>query len=205
MITVGLIEDHQGQRQSLSELLNRSEGIRCIGAFGSAEKGVVELLALRPEIVLVDIHLPGKNGVFAVSKMKPFLPKTHFLMRTIDGDPEMIFAALQAGAIGYLLKRDSPSDTIAAVRSASDGGAPMSARVARIVVGQFHRQPVSEARLEDLTPREMEVLQSLASGNRYSEIAEELDIGLGTVQSHVRNIYKKLQVHSAVEATRLLR
>lgn len=205
MIQVAIVEDHAGQRKSLAELLNTAEGFRCVGAFRSAEDALPELPKSAPDVVLMDLHLPGRDGVHAVRRLKVELPETQFLMLTVDGDSKAILASLQAGATGYLLKRCPPNRILTAIEDIHSGGAPMSAQVARIVVQSFNQNPTIDASLARLTPREWEVLRLLARGHRYKEIAGLLEISLGTVEGYIKSIYQKLRVHSAVEAAEILR
>ncbi|MBI2927989.1 MAG: response regulator transcription factor [Verrucomicrobia bacterium] len=205
MIRVAIVEDHAGQRKTLADLLNTAGGFCCVGAVGSAEEALALLPELKPEVVLMDLHLPGKDGIHAVRRLRLMLPATQFLMLTVEDDSEFIFEALQAGATGYLLKRYPPDKILTAIEDAHSGGAPMSAQVARIVVQSFRTSARAADSLAKLTPRELEVLQALSKGYRYKEIADQLGIAQGTVEGYIKSIYTKLQVHSAVEAAEILR
>ncbi len=205
MIRVAIVEDHAGQRESLAELLNTAGGFCCVGALSSAEEAIAQLPAVKPDVVLMDLHLPGKDGIHAVRRLKSRLPATQFLMLTVEDDSEFIFEALQAGATGYLLKRYAPDKILGAIEDIHSGGAPMSAQVARIVVQSFQNSARADDSLAKLTPRELEVLQSLSKGYRYKEIADQLGIAQGTVEGYIKSIYNKLQVHSAVGAAEILR
>ena len=204
MIHVSIIEDHKGQRQSLEELLNTSDGLCCIGSYASAEVAMVEIPKTRPDVVLVDLHLPGKSGIIAIKFLKQALKNTQFLMLTIEDGSSSIFQAIEAGAVGYLLKRYPPSKVLQAIREVVSGGVPMSPKVARLVVQAMQGSSFQSKALSRLTPRETEVLRSLAKGLRYKEIASELGIKIGTVEGYIKVIYEKLQVHSAIEATKML-
>src|ERR1043166_3000434 len=163
-INVAVVEDNRGTRESLTELLGRSTGLRCVGAFGTGEDALKDLPAQKPDVVLMDINLPGMSGVECVSRLKEQLPKLQILMLTTYEESDLIFASLRAGASGYLLKNMLPSELIQAVEQVHSGGAPMSMQIARKVVNHFQQiqQPASE--VEKLTKRELEILTLLAKG-----------------------------------------
>lgn len=198
-LRVALVEDDPGIRAGLCAVLDAADGFVCTGAFGSVE----EMLARfdgAADVMLMDINLPMLSGVEGVPLLKARHPALPVVMLTVYDDAERVFAALKAGATGYLLKRTPPDDLLAALADVHRGGAPMSASVARKVVDSFHA-PVPEAPPESgLSPREQEVLHYLAQGFRYKEIAEALFISPETVRSHLRSIYDKLHVRSRTEA-----
>ncbi|MEP0546596.1 MAG: response regulator transcription factor [Rhodothermales bacterium] len=198
-LRVTLVEDDPGIRAGLCAVLDAAEGFVCTGVFGSVE----EMLARfdgAADVMLMDIHLPLLSGVDGVPLLKERHPTLPVVMLTVYDDAERVFAALKAGATGYLLKRTPPDQLLDALADVHRGGAPMSASIARKVVDSFHA-PAPEAPVEaDLSPREREVLHYLAQGYRYKEIAEALFISPETVRSHLRKVYDKLHVRSRTEA-----
>jgi len=179
--------------------VNRAEGYHCVGQFESAESALAGLPALKPDVVLADINLPGLSGIECVRALKPQLPSTHFIMLTVYEDADHIFDALAAGAVGYLLKRTPRDELFAALKDVRSGGSPMSSNIARKVVQSFQRPP-SETNAAKLSPREREVLDKLAAGFLYKEIADAMGLSLPTVNTYVRRIYEKLHVHSRSQA-----
>lgn len=200
-ITVSIVEDDRGTRDSLLALLGSTPTLRCLTCYPTGEKALVGIVAEKPEVVLVDINLPGMSGIECVTKLKAKLPNLHVLMLTTYEDTDLIFDSLRAGASGYLLKNMPPDELVAAVAEVQAGGAPMSMQVARKVVQHFHRAQASASEMEALSPREYEILALLAKGKLYKEIADQLGIALGTVRTHQRRIYEKLHVQSRTEAT----
>ena len=198
--TVAIVEDDAGVRDSLAAVLERAPGISCIGGFGSAEDALRELPGLKPEILLMDINLPGMSGVECVRKLGPLLPGTHILMLTVHDDADSIFDALSAGASGYLLKPVRAAELLAAIRDVHAGGAPMSSNIARKVVQSFNKTAPRDDGSQNLWPREREVLELLAKGFIYKEIADQLGIGYRTVHTHIERIYDKLHVQSRAQA-----
>ena len=200
--TVSIVEDDAGIRSLLTEWLTETPNITCLEAFESAEEALVELPRLRPkaEIVLTDINLPGMNGIELIRQLKPMLPKTQFLMLTVYGDTEHIFQALQAGAVGYLLKRAAREELIAAIQLVSSGGSPMSSGLAQYIMQSVQTPVRDSAGLATLSPRETEILNLLARGHIEKQIAAEIHISQHTVHAHIRSIYEKLQVHSHAHA-----
>lgn len=201
MIRVALVEDDEKIRSNLIMLLEQSEGFRCVGAYPDAETTLKDISYKSPEIVLMDINLPGMDGIECTYNLKTKMPKLQIVMLTVYEDAGKIFQALQAGAVGYLLKLTKPEEILTALNEVSLGGSPMSAQIARKVVQSFHRQQVKPS--EDqapLTMREEQVLNLLSKGYLYKEIAAELSISSDTVHNHIRKIYEKLQVHSRTEA-----
>ena len=200
-ITVSIVEDQEQLRNTLSRVLNRAEGFKCISTYGSAEAALEGLPKDAPEVVLQDINLPGMNGVECARKLKQIAPKIQVIMLTVYEDTENIFNALAAGASGYLLKRTSSAELLESIREVHRGGSPMTAHIARKVVQSFQRAKSAAAEAtEDLSPREREVLDCLSQGFLYKEIAEKLGISYETVHTYIRRIYEKLQVRTRTEA-----
>lgn len=199
-ISVSIVEDSRGTRESLSELLKRSPGLRCVGAYPNGETALQELPGQTPDVVLMDINLPGMSGIECVARLKQKAPKTQVLMLTTYEEGDLIFESLRAGANGYLLKNMPPSELVHAVEQVHAGGSPMSMHIARKVVSHFQqiKQPSSE--MEKLTKRELEILALLAKGFLYKEIADQLGISLSTVRAHLHTVYEKLHVQSRTEA-----
>jgi DNA-binding NarL/FixJ family response regulator len=190
----------QTSRESLSELLGRAPGLRCVGAHSSGEKALQGIPQENPDVVLMDINLPGMSGIECVAQLKERLPKLQVLMLTTYEESDLIFDSLRNGASGYLLKNMPPADLIQAVEQVHAGGAPMSMQIARKVVNHFQqiRQPSSD--VERLTKREQEILALLAKGYLYKEIADQLGITLSTVRAHLHTVYEKLHVQSRTQA-----
>lgn len=199
-IRVSIVEDNPRVRTSLARLIELSDGFKCVSEHASGEEAVVGLPKAKPEVVLMDINLPGMNGIRCVAQLKDKLPKAQFLMLTSYEDSELIFESLRVGASGYLTKNLDPDEIIQAVEQVHAGGSPMSMNIARKVVNHFRqiKQPSSD--MEKLTEREQEVLALLAKGFLYKEIAEQLGISLHTVRGHVHLVYEKLHVQSRTEA-----
>jgi DNA-binding NarL/FixJ family response regulator len=199
-ISVSIVEDSRGTRESLSELLKRSPGLRCVGAYANGEQALREMPDHLPDVVLMDINLPGMSGIECVARLKEKAPKTQVLMLTTYEEGDLIFESLRAGANGYLLKNMPPGELLHAVEQVHAGGSPMSMHIARKVVSHFQRikQPSSE--MEKLTKREQEILALLAKGFLYKEIADQLGISLSTVRAHLHTVYEKLHVQSRTEA-----
>jgi DNA-binding NarL/FixJ family response regulator len=198
-IQVGIIEDDTEIRESLRALINGSEGFTCIHAFETAEEALEKIPGLNLDVVLTDIHLPGKTGIECVEDLKPKCPATQFLMCTSYEDSESVFKALKAGATGYLTKTIQPSRLLDAIADIYKGGSPMSSHIARKVIGSF-RETEKNTELEKLSQREQEIIQFLSQGLRYKEIADKLFLSTETVRTHIRNIYQKLQVNSRTDA-----
>jgi len=199
MIHVVIIEDIPEIREGLQMLINGSDGFSCTDTFANAEPAIEKLPLLNPDVVLMDIHLPGMNGIEAVKRLKSLCSCTQFIMSTVYEDDENIFESLKAGASGYLLKKTAPSKILDAIVEVHNGGSPMSGQIARKVIASFqHKDSIDEANM--LTPKEKEILKQLAKGLRYKEIADEMKISIETVRSHARKIYEKLQVQSRTEA-----
>ena len=198
--TVSIVEDNEQLRGTLARLINREEGFRCLSHYGTAEAALEALPKDKPDVVLMDINLPGMNGVECVRRLKQITPETQVVMLTAYEDTENIFNALAAGANGYLLKRAPRTELLDALREACRGGSPMTTHIARKVVQSFQKAGVSPQATENLSTREQEVLDCLSHGFLYKEIAEKLGISYETVHTHIRRIYEKLQVRTRTEA-----
>jgi len=198
-ITVAIVEDNLEISQSLEQLLNSTEGFICVGACPDSQTALKTLPALNPNVILMDINLPGESGIACVKKLKPLL-NSQIVMLTMYENSEKVFEALASGAIGYLLKRTPKEKLLEAITEAYEGGSPMSMEIARMVVKSFGGVSKKNEVRAMLTEREWEILEHLAKGKRYKEIAASLFIGTETVRSHLRNIYEKLQVRSSTEA-----
>lgn len=194
-IAVSLVEDDESVRQILAGWLRGSEGFQCVSEHATAENALAQLPAKKPSIVLMDINLPRMNGIECVRRLKPLLPETQFIMLTVYEDADHIFSALAAGASGYLLKQIPCEELLAALKQVNEGGSPMTGSIARKVVRSFQAPPEASDAAR-LTTREREVLELLARGYLYKEIAEALKISIPTVNTHIRKIYDKLHVQS---------
>jgi DNA-binding NarL/FixJ family response regulator len=199
-IRVCLVEDDRRFREELGALLGTVRGLVWAGGWGSAEAAQEGLAEAQPDVVLLDIHLPGRSGVDFVATLRQRMPSVVILMLTAYEDAELIFGALQRGAQGYLLKRTPPAKLVEAIQDAHGGGAPMSPQIARKVVQYFQQPAASDPGLASLTPREREVLDELAKGCLYKEIADRLGISVETVRGYLSAIYAKLHVRTRTEA-----
>jgi DNA-binding NarL/FixJ family response regulator len=200
-IAVSIVEDDPQVRSSLAKLIDSSPGFRCLSRHGSAEEALKEIPKVQPQVVLMDINLPGLNGVECVRRLKPQLPGTQMIMLTVYQNTEHIFNALQAGATGYMLKQTPPAELLAAIKEVHAGGSPMSSHIARKIVQSFQQPaPVAATADANLSPREAEVLDLLAKGFLYKEIADQMKVSYATVHTHIRHIYEKLHVRSRTEA-----
>jgi len=199
-ITVSIVEDNDQLRGTLARVINRAEGFRCLSQYPDAEAAVEALPRDRPDVVLMDINLPGMNGVECVRRLKQLAPDSLVIMLTVYEDTENIFNALAAGASGYLLKRTPRAELLDAIREVHRGGSPMTTHIARKVVQSFQQTGASSQPTEGLSPREQEVLDCLSKGFLYKEIADKLGIGYETVHTYIRRIYEKLQVRTRTEA-----
>jgi DNA-binding NarL/FixJ family response regulator len=201
MISVAIVEDAAGVRESLAMLVDGTDDCRCVGHYESVELFLSMLKDIEPDVVLMDINLPGGlSGIEGVRRLKITHPKTQVIMLTVYEETEKIFDALKAGASGYLLKRATTEEILAAIHEVKGGGSPMTPHIARKVVRSFQEVKPSTQVQETLTKREREVLQSLAVGFTYKEIADTLGISIETVRTYLRRIYKKLQVNTRTEA-----
>jgi DNA-binding NarL/FixJ family response regulator len=199
-ITVSIVEDNEQLRATLARVIGRAEGFRCLSHYATAEAALQGLPKDRPEVVLMDINLPGMNGVDCVRHLKPLLPAIQVLMLTVYEDTDTIFNALAAGASGYLLKRTKSAELIEAIREVHRGGSPMTTHIARKVIQSFQKTGPSNQPTENLSEREQEVLDCLSHGFLYKEIADKLGISYETVHTYIRRIYEKLQVRTRTEA-----
>ena len=199
-ITVSIVEDQEPLRNTLARVLNRAEGFECVSHYGSAEEALKDLPRARPEVVLMDINLPGMNGVECVRQLKQILPTAQVMMLTVYEDTENIFNALAAGATGYMLKRTPRAELLDAIKEVHRGGSPMTAHIARMVVQSFLRPASKPEPTAELSPREREVLDLLSQGLMYKEIADKLGVSYETVHTYIRRIYEKLQVRTRTEA-----
>jgi len=195
---IAIVEDTAGLRTAIGEWLSNASDLAYVGACASAEEAIQKLPSLSPDIVLMDINLPDANGIECVRSLKPRLPKTQFLMLTVYDDAPRIFAALEAGATGYLLKRASRERLLEAIAEMKVGGSPMSAQIARKVVQSFHKAVPSPDLA--LSPRETEILKLLAEGLLYKDIADHFGNSIYTINAHIRRIYEKLHVQSRSQA-----
>ena len=201
MINVAIIEDNNIIREGLAALINGTEGYRCVGVFPTSEKFLEQIPHVKMDVILMDIGLPGMNGIEAIRKARELNPDLNFLMLTIYEDSEMVFQALCAGACGYLVKKTPPSRLLEAIKDIYDGGSPMSSQIARQVIYEFQKEKNLASDNEySLSNREKGVLNLLSNGKSYHEIGDQLFISVDTVRHHIRNIYKKLHVHSQSEA-----
>lgn len=200
-IAVSIVEDNPQVRSSLARLIDGTPGFRCVSRHGSAEDALVEIPKIKPDVTLMDINLPGLNGVECVRRLKPQLPGTQIIMLTVYQNTEHIFNALTAGATGYMLKQTPPAELLTAIKEVFAGGSPMSSHIARKIVQSFQQPaPSSAATGASLSPREAEVLDLLAKGFLYKEIADQMKVSYATVHTHIRHIYEKLHVRSRTEA-----
>lgn len=200
IIKVAVVEDDRDTREMMVLLIEQTLGLQHVGHYDNAEDAIRRLPSLEPDVVLMDIHLPGITGIECVRDLKPLLPRTEFIMCTLLEEAETIYDALRSGASGYLSKSTAPLKMIEAIKDAKNGGSPMSSEIARKVVGFFHAEERKSSELDKLTPREQEILGHLTKGYRYKEIAGILFISVETVRKHIRNIYEKLQVGSRTDA-----
>jgi DNA-binding NarL/FixJ family response regulator len=198
--SVIVVEDDRGLREQLVKILNSGPAIRCIGACPSAEDALRVIPAKSPDVVLMDIRLPGMSGIECVAELRHVMPTLQIIMLTVYEDSESIFRALKAGAAGYLVKSGPPAKLLEAIVDVSKGGAPMSSHIARKVVQHFHGTGPAHNRQEELSPREREVLDLLAGGYIYKEIGDKLGISPETVRTYVKNICEKMHVRSRLEA-----
>ena len=201
MITVGIVEDDAGVRRSLEWLLKSSAEFLCVASCQNVEEALRVLPKAAPQVILMDIHLAGSSGIECAARIKEILPASQVVMITVYGDSEKVFDALRAGASGYILKRTPPEKILQAIREVHDGGVPMSAEIARKVLGTFREPaPAPAAEEQNLSRREQEVLELLSRGCANKEIADKLSISIETVTWHLRHIYSKLHVRSRTQA-----
>jgi DNA-binding NarL/FixJ family response regulator len=199
-VKVAIVDDDEGIRTSLAALIRRAPALKLAGDYPDAETALKEIPRHPPDVVLMDINLPGIKGVECVRQLKSTLPKVQFLMLTVYEDSDSLFNSLKAGASGYLLKRTASARLLEAIRDVHGGGSPMTPQLARRVVQFFSKPAEGELSASRLTPGEREFLDQLANGYAYKEIADRMKISIDTVRSYVRTVYEKLHVHSRTEA-----
>jgi DNA-binding NarL/FixJ family response regulator len=202
MIDIAIVEDSPVLRRSLAEWIDATPDFKCVCSCGSTEEALVEIPRHQPAVVLMDIHLPGASGIVCTAKLKEHLPKVQIVMLTVYKNHKLIFQALKAGACGYLLKRASREVIIGSLKEVSSGGAPMTGEIARMLVEAFHTLPAASSEVENLSPRESEILQLLAEGLFNKEIADRLKISSATIRNHLHHIYEKLHVGCRTEAVK---
>lgn len=200
---VSIVEDDRDLREAMSMMIQFTENYQLMSAFENAEGAIEKLPGFDVDVILMDINLPGDSGIDCVKKLKAMFPKMLFLMCTSYEDDDKIFQSLKAGASGYILKTDGPVKIINALDELFEGGSPMTSSIARKVVASFSKVNINDANVEMLTLREKEILDSLARGRMNKEVADELEISIGTVRKHIQHIYEKLHVNTRVEAVNL--
>ncbi len=200
MISVSIVDDEKELRQSITTFVNGAPGFNCVSTYNSAEAALKSLPGDKPDVVLMDINLGGMNGIECVERLKAQVPTMQILMLTVYEDTDQIFKALAAGASGYLLKRSSPTKLLSAIREVHGGGSPMSSSIARKVVASFQKSGQTDGKQTHLSPREEAVLNCLAKGLTYKQIADQLEISIDTIRTYLRRIYEKLHVQSRTEA-----
>ena len=200
MIGVIIYEDNSDMRNSLSQLISRTEGVKLLGAFPDCMASEAQVKKLEPDVILMDIDMPGINGIQAVQQIRRFDIDVQILMLTVIDTNDKIFDALCAGASGYLLKKTSPAKLIEAILDVHNGGAPMTSEIAKKVLIHFSRPPVKAEKKYDLSARQKDILFCLTQGYSYKMIAEQLQLSIDTVRFYIKQIYLKLQVNSAPEA-----
>lgn len=200
MIKVGIVEDNRTLREGFETLINHSPDLQCVCTCMTVAEALQEIPRAKPDVVLMDIQLPDGTGIDCTAKIKEKLPAVHIVVVTVYEDSVRIFQALQAGACGYLLKRAAPERIIEAIREAQEGGVPMTPEIARKVIGQFRAQAETASTVENLTPRETEVLELVMHGLANKEIAARMGVSVAAVKFHLQHIYEKLHVHSRTEA-----
>ncbi len=200
MKRVILIEDYDIVLQSYKKIIDNSEGFKVVGTYHNCEDALINIKKLAPDYVMIDITLPGMNGIEGIRHIKSKLPKVSIIVVTVHENSKYVFEALCAGAVGYLTKSTGTDKLLQALNQAEDGGAPMSINIARMVVESFQ-----EKKFEELTERENRVLTLLSDGKSYANIGEDLNVSLNTIKYHVRNIYEKLHVKNKSEAIRLFK
>jgi len=196
-VQVLIIEDDKTIREGFTYLINATEKFNVVSSYSNVEDALPKLQSNAPQVILLDIELPGMSGIDAIPKIKNILPKVHILMLTVYDTEELVFKALTNGASGYLTKNSNTEKITDAIQEVMEGGAPMSMNIAKIVIKSFHKN-----RNSPLTKRETEILEQIAEGKSRSKIAKELFVDLETVKSHIKNIYSKLNVHSREDAIR---
>lgn len=199
-ITVSVVEDDVRVRGSLARMVDSARKMICASQHSDAESALREIPVIKPHVVLMDINLPGMNGVECVHKLKALLPEVQVVMLTVYENTNIIFNALASGASGYLLKQSTPEQIVEAIRDVHTGGSPMTSHIARKVVASFQKINSPTKEYQKLSLREQQVLDRLAQGHTYQEVAATLNISYATVHTHIRHIYEKLHVRSRFEA-----
>lgn len=199
-VTVSIVDDDCELTAKISDYLNKTSSYRCISSYASAEEALAQLPKDSPDVVLMDINLGGMNGIECVRRLRPSLPQTPVVMLTVFEDTDKIFRAIASGASGYLLKRMPPSKLLDAIAEVAGGGSPMSAPIARKVIQLLQSMPIPNDNTVDLSDRERQVLEAMAAGQLYKQIADELGVSIHTVRSYIRRIYEKLHVRTRTEA-----
>ena len=208
MISIAIVEDNAGVRQNFQRLIEDAPGFRCVCACDCGEDALRQIPCVRPDVVLMDLHLPNLSGIECTAQLKELLPVVQVIIVTVYDDTETVFKALRSGACGYLLKRSAPERILAAireVREVREGGAPMTSEIARKVVEAFRPPPPPSLADLNLTRREHEILELLAQGFANKEIATRLSLSVDTVRWHLKQIYEKLHVRSRTEAAHKFR
>jgi DNA-binding NarL/FixJ family response regulator len=200
MTRVAIVEDNATFRHYLAQLLDRTPEHQCVCACATAETALVEIPRHRPDVVLMDIHLPGESGIACTARLRERAPEVQVIMLTVYKDIKMIFQALKAGACGYVLKRSDEKEVLEAIAEVRAGGAPMTSEIARMVVRSFLEPPAAATQTDTLSAREMEILSQVAQGLSNKEIGARLHISFGTVRTHLMHIYEKLHVRCRTEA-----
>lgn len=200
MISISIVDDEKELRESIATFLDGSPGFRCVSSYSNAAAALAALPKDKPDVVLMDINMTGMDGIECVERLKTSAPEMLIVMLTVYEDTDKIFKALSAGASGYLLKRSSPAKLLEAIKEVQAGGSPMSSSIARKVVASFRKAaPVAEQKTH-LSPREQAVLDCLAKGLTYKQIADQLEISVDTIRTYLRRIYEKFHVQSRIEA-----
>jgi DNA-binding NarL/FixJ family response regulator len=199
-LKVAIVEDQKAMRQGLATLIGGTPGYRMVGAYGSMEEALASILRDAPQVLLLDIQLPGMSGIDGIRAALELLPDLQILMLTVYADNDRIFEAICGGACGYLLKDTPPARLLESIREAKDGGAPMSPEVARKVVTMFQKTAPPSRQEHQLSPRELDVLKLLADGHSYKTAGVAISLSEDTIRFHIRGIYRKLHVHSKSEA-----
>jgi DNA-binding NarL/FixJ family response regulator len=202
MTNVAIVEDNAVMRNTFRQWVEAAPGFKCVFACATAEEALAELPRFNPDVVLMDVHLPGASGIACTAQLKEKLPDVQVIIVTVYRNHELIFQALQAGACGYLLKRSSPEELLKAINEVRSGGAPMTSEIARMLVEAFQKKPATLTSGDGLTQRESEILVLLSEGLSNKEIADRVKISYDTVRAHLRHIYEKLHVRGRTEAVR---
>ncbi|HYG22568.1 MAG TPA: response regulator transcription factor [Verrucomicrobiae bacterium] len=200
MTKVAIVEDNATLREYLQTLIDSTAGLQWVASCSSAEEALLRIPAVKPDVVLMDIHLPGESGIACTARLRQMVPSVQVIMLTVYKDIKMIFQALKAGACGYVLKRSDEKDILAAIAEVRAGGAPMTSEIARMVVRSFIDDPEEASPTAQLSARETEILALLAEGLSNKEIGSRLNISFGTVRTHLMHIYEKLHVRCRTEA-----